>query len=308
MKIGQDKIGALIGPGGKNIRSLQEETGTKIDVRYGDFQAVRENEYQAEDALTHDVLEHLARAAGDDPHVGIVLRRIQHRVELPEGAFVDDGAAEVRQVRDVAHRQRRTSGDAERRLRARFRRGDVVRIRLANDRHTLHPMQHPIHIHGTAFEVTGTDSGWIPQSARYRETSMLVPVGNIRVGEFIADAPGDWAIHCHKSHHTMNAMGHGIPNPLGVKQQDIAREIRELMPGYMAMGERGMAELRETVAVLHAAGIGVILDQRASTPLVSVMEPPSFKYFWPTSASCTSPASTFRRCSARASSERSWIA
>jgi polyribonucleotide nucleotidyltransferase len=32
VKIGQDKIGALIGPGGKNIRALQEETGTKIDV------------------------------------------------------------------------------------------------------------------------------------------------------------------------------------------------------------------------------------------------------------------------------------
>jgi polyribonucleotide nucleotidyltransferase len=32
VKIGQDKIGALIGPGGKNIRALQEETSTKIDV------------------------------------------------------------------------------------------------------------------------------------------------------------------------------------------------------------------------------------------------------------------------------------
>ena len=32
VKIGQDKIGALIGPGGKNIRALQEETGTKVDV------------------------------------------------------------------------------------------------------------------------------------------------------------------------------------------------------------------------------------------------------------------------------------
>jgi polyribonucleotide nucleotidyltransferase len=27
-----DKIGALIGPGGKNIRALQEETGVKIDI------------------------------------------------------------------------------------------------------------------------------------------------------------------------------------------------------------------------------------------------------------------------------------
>jgi len=32
VKIPIDKIGALIGPGGKNIRALQEETGTKIDI------------------------------------------------------------------------------------------------------------------------------------------------------------------------------------------------------------------------------------------------------------------------------------
>src|SRR6266540_143502 len=33
VKIPVDKIGALIGPGGKNIRSLQEETGAKIDIQ-----------------------------------------------------------------------------------------------------------------------------------------------------------------------------------------------------------------------------------------------------------------------------------
>ncbi len=32
VKIPVDKIGAIIGPGGKNIRALQDETGTKIDV------------------------------------------------------------------------------------------------------------------------------------------------------------------------------------------------------------------------------------------------------------------------------------
>ncbi len=32
VKIPVDKIGALIGPGGKNIRALQEQTGTKIDI------------------------------------------------------------------------------------------------------------------------------------------------------------------------------------------------------------------------------------------------------------------------------------
>ncbi|NJN80365.1 MAG: S1 RNA-binding domain-containing protein, partial [Anaerolineales bacterium] len=32
VKIPIDKIGALIGPGGKNIRALQDETGVKIDI------------------------------------------------------------------------------------------------------------------------------------------------------------------------------------------------------------------------------------------------------------------------------------
>ena len=121
--------------------------------------------------------------------------------------------------------------------------GERVRIRVAN----LSMHEHPIHIHGTAFEVTGTDAGWIPHTARYKETTMLVPVGNIRVGEFIADAPGDWAFHCHKSHHTMNAMGHGIPNMVGVKHDDIAEKIGDLVPGYMAMGQNGMAEMTDMV-------------------------------------------------------------
>lgn len=127
------------------------------------------------------------------------------------------------------------------------RTGERMRIRIAN----LSMHEHPIHIHGTAFEVTGTDAGWIPPSARYRETSMLVPVGNIRVGEFVADAPGDWALHCHKAHHVMNAMGHDVANMLGVPHHDIARRIRRHIPGYMAMGETGMAEHAAHTAVGH---------------------------------------------------------
>ena len=127
------------------------------------------------------------------------------------------------------------------------RTGDRVRIRIAN----LSMHEHPIHIHGTAFEVTGTDAGWIPRSARYKETTMLVPVGNIRVGEFIADYPGDWALHCHKAHHTMNAMGHDIPNMIGVPHNDLAQRIRSLVPGYMAMGETGMAEHAVHTAMGH---------------------------------------------------------
>jgi hypothetical protein len=118
------------------------------------------------------------------------------------------------------------------------KKGDRVRIRLAN----LSMDEHPIHIHGHSMWVTATDGGKIPASARWPETTVLVPVGATRDVEFIADAPGDWALHCHRSHHTMNAMGHEVPNTLGVDQSGLESRIRELIPGYMAMGETGMAE------------------------------------------------------------------
>lgn len=126
--------------------------------------------------------------------------------------------------------------------------GDRVRIRLGN----LSMDEHPIHIHGHNFWVTATDGGKIPPSARWPETTVLVPVGATRDIEFVADNPGDWAFHCHKSHHTMNAMGHDLPNLLGVNQEGVEDKIRELLPGYMAMGEKGMAEHAEHAE--HMAG------------------------------------------------------
>ena len=72
-----------------------------------------------------------------------------------------------------------------------------------------------------------------------------VPVGAMRAFEFQADEPGDWALHCHKSHHTMNAMGHNVPTMIGVDHRGVAAKIRKLVPDYMVMGERGMADMGE---------------------------------------------------------------
>jgi len=121
------------------------------------------------------------------------------------------------------------------------RMGDRVRIRMAN----LSMHEHPIHIHGHHYVMTGTDAGWVPASARFPETTVNVPVGTIRVMEFVADAPGDWPLHCHKTHHTMNAMGHTVPNMVGVQQSDLEGKIRSLIPGYMSMGESGMGEMSQ---------------------------------------------------------------
>jgi len=121
------------------------------------------------------------------------------------------------------------------------RRNDRVRIRIGN----LSMHDHPIHLHGYDFQTTGTDGGWVPKTAQVPEITVNVPVGAMRAIEFVADAPGDWAFHCHKMHHAMNAMGHGIPNMLGVDQRGIAGKIGKLVDGYMAMGESGMSEMQE---------------------------------------------------------------
>jgi hypothetical protein len=54
------------------------------------------------------------------------------------------------------------------------------------------------------------------------------------------------------SHHTMNAMGHNIPNTMGVNQDGVEERIRSVLPGYMAMGESGMAEHQNHAG--HMAG------------------------------------------------------
>jgi FtsP/CotA-like multicopper oxidase with cupredoxin domain len=121
------------------------------------------------------------------------------------------------------------------------KKGQRVRVRFAN----LSMDSHPIHIHGVHFVETGTDGGPTPPSAQVRETTVNVPPGTTRDIEFVADAPGDWAMHCHKNHHTMNQMAHDVPNLTGVDQSGVEEKVRSLLPGYMAMGQTGMGDMME---------------------------------------------------------------
>jgi FtsP/CotA-like multicopper oxidase with cupredoxin domain len=121
------------------------------------------------------------------------------------------------------------------------RKNDRVRLRVGN----LTMTNHPIHIHGHEFEVTGTDGGPTPKGSRWPEVTVDIAVGQMRQMEFIANEEGDWAFHCHKSHHTMNAMGHNVPTMIGVDHRGITKKITNLIPDYMVMGERGMADMSE---------------------------------------------------------------
>jgi FtsP/CotA-like multicopper oxidase with cupredoxin domain len=118
---------------------------------------------------------------------------------------------------------------------------DRVRLRIGN----LTMTNHPIHLHGHEFMVTGTDGGPTPKSTRRYEVTQDIAVGQMRQLDFVADEEGDWAFHCHKSHHTMNAMGHKVPTLIGVDHTGLAKRISRLIPDYMVMGERGMADMAE---------------------------------------------------------------
>lgn len=123
-----------------------------------------------------------------------------------------------------------------------IKKGERVRIRFGN----LSAMDHhPIHIHGLWFHATETDGGRIPESARYPETTVLVPVGTTRVIEFVATEPGDWAMHCHMTHHAMTQMGHGLPVMIGADAQALDKQIQKVLPAYMTMGHTGMGGMGE---------------------------------------------------------------
>ena len=141
--------------------------------------------------------------------------------------------------------------------------GERVRIRVGN----LTMTNHPIHLHGHEFEVTGTDGGWVPKTARWPEITVDVAPGQMRAVELIADEPGDWALHCHKLHHTMGPMGHNVPTMIGVEQRDLLAKIQQLVPDYMAMGDKGMADMGEMEMPLPDNTLPMMLGQGPYGPL-----------------------------------------
>ena len=118
-----------------------------------------------------------------------------------------------------------------------MQRRDDVRIRFGNLGAMSH---HTIHVHGLTWRVAATDGGAVPRAAQVSEATTLLPVGTTRTVEFTANTSGDWAMHCHMTHHTMTQMGHSGVNFVGVDQRKIDAAAGALLPSYMTMGQTGM--------------------------------------------------------------------
>jgi CopA family copper-resistance protein len=89
----------------------------------------------------------------------------------------------------------------------RFARNERVRLRLIND--TM--MTHPMHLHGHFFEVVNGNPGHQP----LKHTIRVLP-GSFVDLDLTADAPGDWAFHCHLLYH----MHAGMMRVVSVRPMD----------------------------------------------------------------------------------------
>ncbi|HEX2166295.1 MAG TPA: multicopper oxidase family protein [Longimicrobiales bacterium] len=96
-------------------------------------------------------------------------------------------------LRDVA------TGAENREISRQYRVGDVVRVRLRNERHSLHAMQHPIHIHGQRFLVLSVNG--VPTENHVWKDTVLVPVGMSVELLLELSNPGRWMLHCHIAEH-----------------------------------------------------------------------------------------------------------
>jgi FtsP/CotA-like multicopper oxidase with cupredoxin domain len=81
----------------------------------------------------------------------------------------------------------------------RFRRGDVVKLRLSNERRSFHGMQHPIHLHGQRFLVLSVNG--VPNTNLVWKDTVLLPAGS--TADLLVDLsnPGKWMLHCHIAEH-----------------------------------------------------------------------------------------------------------
>jgi suppressor of ftsI len=83
-------------------------------------------------------------------------------------------------------------------------RGKPLVVRLVNDKHVLHPMGHPIHLHGQRFLVLARN-GVTNKDPVWKDT-VLVPAGG--TVDLLVDTsnPGRWMLHCHIAEHLESGM------------------------------------------------------------------------------------------------------
>jgi FtsP/CotA-like multicopper oxidase with cupredoxin domain len=98
----------------------------------------------------------------------------------------------------------RETGAENREIRWSFQLGDRVKLRIVNEPHSDHPMQHPFHIHGERFLVLSRDG--VPSPNLVWKDSVLIRTGETVDLLLKMTNPGSWMAHCHIAEHLEGGM------------------------------------------------------------------------------------------------------
>jgi FtsP/CotA-like multicopper oxidase with cupredoxin domain len=83
--------------------------------------------------------------------------------------------------------------------------GDRVKIRLANEMDSDHPMHHPFHIHGAGRFLVLSRNGVTEPNLVWKDT-VLVRTGEVVDILLDVSNPGLWMAHCHIAEHAESGM------------------------------------------------------------------------------------------------------
>jgi len=85
-----------------------------------------------------------------------------------------------------------------------FKKGDMVKIKVFNDPKSMHPMQHPLHIHGQRFVVL-TTNGVPSDNLAWKDTTLIQTGDTVELLVEMTN-PGKWMFHCHIPEHMESGM------------------------------------------------------------------------------------------------------
>ena len=154
------------------------------------------------------------------PDEEIVLTTVIHDLPIPVMQFMSvdtlfrpalewtDGMSDMnwvatgKEVRWVIRDQRTGAENMD--IKWRFHQGDLVKVRVFNDPRSLHPMNHPLHLHGQRFLVVARDGEPNPYLV-WKDTA-IIPVGSTVDLLLDLSNPGQWMLHCHIGEHVSAGM------------------------------------------------------------------------------------------------------
>jgi FtsP/CotA-like multicopper oxidase with cupredoxin domain len=152
---------------------------------------------------------HAGHEGHHDGHTEHGQHEYSHAHDASQGIEWEDDMVEVNRMTTPANMRwklvDRETGAENASIDWRFRVGDRVKIRLANEMDSDHPMPHPFHVHGAGRFLIVSRDGVDEPNLVWKDTVL------VRTGETVdilldVTNPGTWMAHCHIAEHHESGM------------------------------------------------------------------------------------------------------